>query len=217
MPLSGITAAILTLSMLFVSCFGIKSSATVNANGSGRIDLEYKVSAMFTSMGTMDGNKGLPALPVGEEDFRRTTEKIDGLTLKSFNSKEAETDTIYNARLEFTKLEALLAFLDTQGTRSALSRQSGKTIVTLGFGAVDGKELEPQMRDLASQMFTGYSLDFSLTAPSDCTVRYFGADSQEIPTFPYGAVKVTSRQMHFTAPMQELVMSSTPAGIVISW
>jgi hypothetical protein len=210
-----ILAAVLAVSLGICSCFGVKSQTLVKADGSGQIDLEYKVSKMFSALGTLDGNQGMPTLPVGEADFRRTAEKIDGLSGKSFKSRETETDTVYSVKLEFAKLESLAAFLDAQGTKASVSMKDGKTTLALMLG--DNKALDPQMKGLAVQLLEGYTFDFALTLPAACRVSFLDAAGRETAAFPYGKVAVSSKSMRFTASMSEVVSSVAQAGITITW
>ena len=71
-----------------VSCIGLTSEIQINENGSGRMELSYRVSRLIAHMGTVDeGDKFFP-VPITREDFETTVAQIEGLSLQSYNMNE---------------------------------------------------------------------------------------------------------------------------------
>jgi len=119
-------AAALTL---MNSCLGVSAEISIRADGSGTIALEYRVSQMLESLGRLDGNEKWPAIPVGKADFERSLARIPGLRLSSFSSKDVPhlsggRDLLTKVTLEFKNTAALLAFLDSTGSRASLVQET---------------------------------------------------------------------------------------------
>jgi hypothetical protein len=109
--------------LLFVisSCLGISVDISLNQNGSGNAVLEYQISKAIDALGRFDGNERWNTIPVGKADFERTMDRLPGLKLTSFSSKEDRNDLIINAKLEFDDLNSLMSFIDASGLRSSFS------------------------------------------------------------------------------------------------
>jgi hypothetical protein len=66
------------------SCIGVKADITINADGSGKLALEYRVSNMVEALGKLDGNERWQTVPLGRADFERTLARLPKLRLSSF-------------------------------------------------------------------------------------------------------------------------------------
>ncbi|MCL2602070.1 MAG: hypothetical protein FWD91_04570, partial [Treponema sp.] len=115
------TVFLLLFAMLLTSCFGVSADITLNANGSGTIALEYRVSQALDALGRLDGNERWNTIPVGQADFQRTIDRLPDMRLVSCSSRQDARDVIISARMEFSSIEGLLAFLDASGRRAAFT------------------------------------------------------------------------------------------------
>ncbi|GHV37772.1 hypothetical protein AGMMS49546_06650 [Spirochaetia bacterium] len=158
--------------VLFSSCIGVKADITLKADGSGRISLEYRVSRLLGDLGQLDGNQGQPTIPTGRADFERSLDRLPGLKLASYSTKQDETDTITRADIDFASLEDLLPFLDAAGEGVSLSRAGGKTSLrlTLSSGA---ENIEPELLSLVESVSQGYKAAISLSGPRDTALALF--------------------------------------------
>ena len=156
------------------SCIGVSADISINADGSGKIVLEYRLSRMLESLGRLDGNERKPIIPVGREDFERGVARIPGLSLKSFSSKEARgadggRDTVVKAALDFSDTAALLAFLDITGSHVSHAGDNGNSL-RLVFLEPASQALNADLVSLLQEAYSGYELRISLSAPKTATL-----------------------------------------------
>ncbi|MDR2509587.1 MAG: hypothetical protein LBC77_02965 [Spirochaetaceae bacterium] len=208
--------AIICAALLFASCFGMSSDITIKKNGSGSIALAYRISEELIALGTLDGNEHLPAVPVGEEDFKRTVSRIEGLSLKSFSSKQDGTDIVYHVNLAFENIDALVSFLDTQGQFVTMTEKDGKRILTVVF-APGTEEYTPEMLELMPVIFDGYDFDFSIKLPSKSDVVFFDRGSEKLAAPAVGVAEKLSQGVKYSAPMGALFAAGETVALEISW
>jgi hypothetical protein len=177
---------VLILPIVLSSCIGIDAEININRNGSGTIALEYRVSNLLESLGKLEGNEGLPPIPVGRADFERTVNRIPGLDLQSFSSKPADRDVLYTVKLGFSNLEALIQFLDSTGQGAALSREGGKTRFSLSLDSGSIARGDAQLLNLLTIIAEGYVLDIRLNAPQDAELSFRSSTGRLLASPPVG-------------------------------
>ncbi|MDR2739880.1 MAG: hypothetical protein LBB68_08635 [Treponema sp.] len=211
------TALILLLAAAFVfsSCIGTATEIMIRRDGSGTIAMEYRIFREFESLGKLDGNERWPPLPVGKADFERTAARVDGLSLRSFTTKTTEKDVIYQIKLDFAGLEALVYFLDASGQRASLGREGEKNRLTLSFNSFS--DTDPELLVLVSPVLEGYSLDFSLTLPVNAELRILDENGGVLGTPPAGSAAVQGTVVSFSSPMAELFTSTRSVNLEILW
>jgi len=192
---------------LLNSCLGASADIVMRADGSGSIALEYRVSPMLESIGRMDGNEHQPAIPVGKADFERTITRIPGLTLKSFSSK----DMVTKATLNFKDTAALLAFLDSAGTRASLVQKDGKSTLRLILTDPAADPIDPDLLSLMQEVSAGYEVGISFTAPKEASLKVIPATASAIRIAPGG------RRVSFAIGTGELVRLRDGLTLEIVW
>jgi hypothetical protein len=110
-PWAALLAALLIPGLLG-SCAGSRSDITIRRDGSGTINLEYRISRLAESLGKQEGNEAWPPLPAAKADFERSVDRIAGLKIRSFSTKAEEKDVVHTIRMDFAHPQALLGFLD---------------------------------------------------------------------------------------------------------
>jgi hypothetical protein len=208
--------ALLSVTVLFASCFGMSSDITIAKDGSGTAQLVYRISEDLLALGTLDGNENFPSIPVGEEDFKRTIERIDGLTLTSFSSKKEDINRVYTVKFNFLTIDALIKFLDTQGQHCVLTEKDGTHILSMVF-APGTEEYTPEMLELMPVIFDGYNFDFTLKVPKTLKVEFFNQNAVKIPAPPVGLATTGERTIHFSAPMGALFAANEAVALEIFW
>jgi hypothetical protein len=158
------------------SCVGAKAEITLNASGGGRLALEYRVSRQFEAIGALDGNTRWPSVPVGKADFERSLERLEGLKLLSFSSKEEGPDLVTRALIGFSRLEDILPLLDYSEEGARLSREGDKQVLRLRLGSPAPQDpIDPQLLALAEEVSRPYHIAVSLVSPSAVEFRAGGA------------------------------------------
>jgi len=216
MKCPGLAAAVLLFLSLLTSCIGINMDVTLNRDGSGIVTLEYLVSQTLESLGRLDGNERWNTIPVGRADFERTMDRLPGMKLLSFSTKGQGRDLATNAKMEFTNLHALMAFLDAGGLRSSLQGDTarGRILLTLSEGT--GIKT-PALDKLIADISDSYSVRMSMTFPAEGRLTVTDSKGLAIPAIPGGEIRATGRQVSFAIPLYEVLSSAGGINIEFSW
>ena len=169
-------ALLLCATALLSSCVGIDSTATINRDGSGTIDLRYLVSKMLVSVGSLEANGSLIPFPVSRQDFDATVRGIEGLTLVSYAQKETQEDLVVDARLAFASPRALASFLDPKGQRATYTEDGGRKTLAIVL-ASGGPGLDPDVARLVDAAFAPYKVSIVVKLPSPALSTGIGASS----------------------------------------
>jgi hypothetical protein len=173
---------------LFVlgSCIGVRADISLRDNGSGRLDLEYRIDRTLDSLGKLDGNERWPTVPAGRADFERSLRRLPGMRLLSFSTREEEKAILNRAALEFDNIESLCRFLDASGGGALLSREGNRVSLTLILNT--GMEgLDPDLAALVQSLCEGYRVEMSLSVPGEAELAFTdGTGGRADP--PAGAV-----------------------------
>ncbi len=197
----------LLLVLSLSSCIGLNSNVTIRQNGSGTIQLEYRLSRMFEALGKLDGNEKQLPLPVSRTDFERTLSRVPGLSLTAYASSQDEKDIIVKAELAFTNLEALRGFLDATGQSVRFATEGGNR--TLELVLVRGiKNVDKELENLVRTVFSGYTIELRFTLPSVPTISN---------TSTIGQTTVTGPAARYNAAVSDLVLSPDTVQLKLSW
>jgi hypothetical protein len=208
--------AVSLIALFLSSCIGVRANITIRNNGTGTIDLEYRISRIAESLGKLDGNEGWPPLPVGRADFERTITRIDGLRLSSFSSRDDEKDRVVKVTVDFSNLEALIGFLDAPGQRARLTREGQKYRISLALGG-GAQSQDPDLLELMETAFEGYDMELGFSLPRDPTLTLTDGTGQKIDTLPAGNVRASGRSVRFSSPMAALLLTKEPVLMEILW
>ncbi len=100
---------LLCLTLIFLtSCISINSRLTIRDNGSGTLQLIYRISQLVANLGLSSTGKSAIPLPVTRSDFERSLAASAGkVRLARFDRSENEKDVTIRVELVFDSLEAL--------------------------------------------------------------------------------------------------------------
>jgi hypothetical protein len=210
---------------LMNSCLGVSADIVMRADGSGSVTLEYSVSQMLESLGRQDGNEHWPAIPVGKADFERSVARIPGLRLSSFSVKEyprryskppsswgpalGDKDLVTKVKLDFKEPAALLAFLDSTGSRASLVQEGGKNTLRLVLLDPAADTIDADLISLLREISAGYEISLSFTAPK-------GAALSVIPP-SVSAARNVGKKVSFAIGTSELVSLRDGLTLEITW
>ncbi|MDR2865703.1 MAG: hypothetical protein LBV68_08850 [Spirochaetaceae bacterium] len=207
---------LIVTSLLFCACFGIKSDVLIRGNGSGTLSMEYRIAEKLLKLGTQDGNENFPVIPVGQEDFKRTVDRIEGLELKAFSSKKENEDIIYQVKIEYSTLSALAQFMNTHGGVFEFRENNGLHILNIIFSS-GRKSYQFDTNEFFPAVFKDYAFDFKISFPKKCDVIFLNAGAQRIEKPSYGAIKIGSKSFEFAAAMSEILTAEEALTLEISW
>jgi hypothetical protein len=202
--------------LMLTACLGMETKIDIKQDGNGTIDMTYRVSDELFSLGTLSGNENSPPVPVGREDFERTFSRIPGTEMVSYSEKTDDRDRFFLVKAKFDSLEALVSLLDGQGRQVSLEREGGRTALFIRFD-IDDEAVDPDLAPLLPVIFENYYMDFSVSLPRSCNVRYIGEDGGERPSLTYGETTISAKNVVSHSPMANLFTEGEAAAIVISW
>ncbi|MDR2048251.1 MAG: hypothetical protein LBP69_02225 [Treponema sp.] len=208
---------------LFFSCIGTGSGISIRADGTGTIQLEYRLAKELEGLGKLDGNERWLPVPVGKADLERTVNRVEGLRLVSFSSKEDGKDIVYSARLDFDSPRALTGFLDASGRQVELDMEKKRLAFTFagaenfvensaGFSAENSKA---GFRDMVVSSFSGYEFSLVLNMPAAVSLRWLDENGAE--TRNPGTCSLDGAALDFSSPMSDLVLLEKACVMEITW
>jgi len=198
------------------SCLGVSTDITIKADGSGKIALMYRVSQALESLGRLDGNEGKPAVPVGKTDFERTTARIPGLKLSGYSSKNIRGgsgtgDLVTNAALDFKDTGALLAFLDSTGSRASLVRDGEGSLLRLTLLEPAETVTNPDLLSLLKENSEGYNFSISFSLPGNAGITMIPS------SIPAAKLETKGKKASFSIGMGELLSLKEGLVLEIRW
>jgi hypothetical protein len=213
---------------LMNSCLGVSTDISIRADGSGKIDLEYRVSQMLESLGQLDGNKRWPTIPVGKADFERSVARIPDLSLLSFSAKEAPSansvlggkDLVTKVSLEFKNIAALAAFWGSEaagsGSTASLVQRDGKNVLRLVLldTSTDTSDSAPlvngELLSLLKEISAGYEIALRLSAPRNAALL-------PSPSVSSARITVQGKKVSLAIGMADLLDLKDGLAVEISW
>jgi hypothetical protein len=195
---------ILCLSVVLLSsCIGIDSRLTIRDNGSGILQLTYRISQLVADLGVSSTGKSDIPLPVSRADFERSLSASSGkVRLSSFSKSEDEKDVTVRVEIAFDSLDALAkvdAFRDAE--LKAGADGSARTFSQV-VARTPAQPLSEDSKRMLHALFDGYDLSFVVIAPQPITDAPLGTLSADKKTLSY---KTTINDVMTTT--QDLVMS----------
>ncbi len=191
--------------VLLSSCIGIESEIRIRQDGSGVMTLSYTVSQFIKNIDTGRSEKQLP-LPVNEEEFRRSAERVEGLRLTKLEEREDEENVYIQAELEFDNVEAVNA-LGPEGQIGITleSRDGTTTFRQVIYEAPQGQEITEESLEMIKTFFEGYELVYSVTVPA------------EVRDYSLGVLGSDGRTVTFTITVPEILKAPEPLILEVVW
>jgi hypothetical protein len=213
-PISFVLFSLLVLP--FISCIGISGDISIRSNGSGKINLEYRIPQSLKTLGELDGNEGRQTIPTGRADFERTLARLPGTRLGSFSTKNEDGDIINRAELEFDRIESLLAFLDASGEGAVLGKDGGKNKLSLillrGLTNAD-----PDLLALIREVSGNYRFSLSFSVPGEAALECKDGAGNRAELPQSAKIVPAGKKVSFAIDMGELLSLPGGLGLDVSW
>ncbi len=199
-------AALFVAVLALASCVGIDSTLTIHDNGSGTLDLSYRVSQSVAQLGLSTSGKPVIPLPVSRSDFERSLAPTNGkVRLTKFERTENEKDITIKTQMAFDSLEALsqvAAFRDadlkpgTDGSRRTYSQVIGRALPT---------PLNDQSKRMIETLFAGYDLSFTIQAP------------RAIQSTSLGTLSADKKSVAYRVSVIDVLETTSDLVLTLSW
>ncbi|MDR2536292.1 MAG: hypothetical protein LBD29_09720 [Treponema sp.] len=204
------------LIVILSSCIGVTADITVSSNGSGTIELEYRLSRLAESLGKLDGNERWPTVPIGKADFERSLARLPGIKLRSFSTKNDGQDLVNTVKLEFSDPAGLVRFLDATGQRAVLSQENGKYRLSLTLFSGSG-QIDPDLMALFTAVSQGYSLRLTLTAPREGTLSVYDSTGNPLGNVSAITIVPKGKTVSFKSLISDIFTLSNGAKLELTW
>jgi len=204
--------------LLFVisSCVGVSADISLNQNGSGNVALEYHISKALDALGRLDGNERWNTIPVGRADFERTMDRLPGMKLTSFSSKEDGNDLIINAKMEFEDLKSLMSFIDASGLRSSFSgdTHSGRIFMVLN----DSKPKNTTaLENLIAEISKSYSLKMAMSFPGEGSVKITDNRGFALDNISGSTIISPGKRVSCSLPLYSVISATDGVNVEFLW
>ena len=219
------------------SCIGVKLDIKAGRNGSGDMELEYRLKKELVELSSFGGDDDEPPVPLTREDFEAGIGRINGLSIKSYAHKKDDFDYIYKTKIHFESFDALVLFLTKVSDGAAsYTQRGGKNEFTYffwsgrggstgggsprGVAAGDGSAGGTGAKgtvEMFRSAFDGYTFDFNISLPSSCEAYYINADGEKLASPPSGTVALRGKSFSISAPMADTFLAESPAAFVLVW
>jgi len=194
--------------LLLGSCMGIDTEVKVSSGGSGTVVANYRLSEELISFGELEGNKDMLPVPLSEADLKKGLSGAQGLSFVSWSRKKDGNDTLVKTVIAFDNLDALVRYLDPQGTLASHETTAGGERISFTLGE-NMPSIDPQMRQIAQEAFSPYTFSFVFRLPK--------APTQVLSVHP--AVKVTrdGSVVRFEGGMKDIIADATAPAVTLEW
>lgn len=148
---------------LIAGCLDTSTAVTLRDDGSGSIELAYRIDAAAWDTGVFDDSDVARPVPVTKREFAQAALRIEGLRLDSHRTTREDDRVHVVARLRFDSVDALARLLGPGSLTVEQNEDGGhwRQVVAEGEGAT-GDSVERLAEELSS-----YTLTFTLETPSD--------------------------------------------------
>lgn len=213
------SAVIMASAFLLCSCIGLQVETVFNADGSGSMRLQMRISKELLQMGEEEGAE--MDVPLSKEDLEETYRGVKGVTVREVVQEDTETDRVITALVDFDDFGAVTEVEGFPGQETSLAREGGATVFRTrigdksgaagltGGGAADGGrqelELDESMITAIRAFMEGYSFEYRITAP------------KKVKRHTHGELTNNGRTVVYNMPMGDLIVLDEPFTFEITW
>lgn len=195
----------LVAALALTSCVGIDSKMVVRADGSGTIDLTYRISQMIADLGKT-GTEQVPLpLPVTREDFERGLAGAAGVQLRGFARTQNEKDIIIKAQISFDRVESLAQVAAFRAEAPSLVTSEGRHTLSQLIVKGTRQEMSPDSLQMMDTFFQGYAISVSVEAPA------------AIQSTTLGTVSPDKRTLTYNASVKDLATAKNDVVLSLTW
>lgn len=185
---------------ILAGCLSTDTSVTLRSDGSGTVELTYRIARSAWDTGVFDDSDVARPIPVARGEFEEAAVQIEGLELISHRVSETDESVTVDARLDFDAPDALRRLLgaETLDITTGPDGGSWRQVVAAGRGS-RGASASALARDLEP-----FTMTFILDPP--------------------GAVTATNGEMlrggeaaRFSIPLSDVVTASREIVWEVRW
>ncbi|MGO9412188.1 MAG: hypothetical protein ACLQCB_15725 [Spirochaetia bacterium] len=188
------------------SCVGIDSRLTIRNNGSGVLDLTYRVSQLVVNLGNPVDGKGVIPLPLSKSDFERSLAATQGkVRLTSFDRSEDQKDITIRAQLAFDSLDALAQVDAFQSAQIHVTSDGGNHTFSELIAKAPSEPVTDDSLRMVDAFFGGYDLAFTVEAP------------QPLKSNTLGTLSADKRVLTYKTTVGDIMRAKNDIVLSMSW
>ena len=195
--------ALLGVALLLTGCFDVDTSIDLSRDGSGTLEIEYRIDEELYQLGVFDDSDLALPVPLSRSDFEKVGKNIPGLSLRRYRARENAGVVTVKARISFDTTDSLSLWYAGDTTSIALNEVSGQTewsqVIVPGSGS-DGAVALALAESLA-----GYTVKYQLVTPSP------------IVRSSAGSVGSNGRSITMEVSLTEIVTATAAIRWVVAW
>ncbi len=201
-------AAALVAAVTLTSCVDIEMRFVMRRDGSGRLELSYRVPREATTL--LDAVEGAPAvpLPIDRADFEASLAGADGVRLRRFRRRDEEEEVRIDARIDFDSVDALRAvpgFADLPVSFTATGNGGGELSQRVVPARPAGNAPDQSMVELVQSLAGDSRVTFVVVAPRDIDA----ADG--------ATVDADGRTARLSRSLAEYLTEAGPVDLTVRW
>ena len=201
---TGTLLAVLGVLATLGACVSIESRFVFAADGSGELQLVYRLDPAMAELGNAAAPGALP-LPISEGDFRAATAAVDGLELTGYRRTDGEEAVVVTATLHFDRVQRVA---ELPGFADLQPRLEGSDPLTfeLVIGATAGDPaLDEEALELLAVLVGDHAVSFVVETP------------RPIRDSSGGAVSADGRQVTLTIPLASYAAQRERHLLTVRW
>jgi len=205
---------------LLNSCIGLNLNIQMNKDGSGKLAMEYRISKMLDSLGGLDGNESIPAIPLSKADFEKTIARVPGAKISSFSSTEDKKDKIIKVVVDYKDDQTLLALLDPQlGGNTSLNRQgqNGNLNITLMDDSIDLSDYSEEVIEQVRVFFEGYDITVSFSGQGNSKLTVTDKNGNAVPVQSNEKTVLSGKKVSYSIGLMDLIEKKSGIKLLFSW
>ena len=163
-PLRGalaLVAAVLIFGL--TSCISIESRFVFDADGSGELQLRYRLDDALARLGVASDSEALP-LPLSEAEFRAAAAAIDGMELASYRRVDYAEHAEVVAVLQFDRVERVAELASFAPLQPRLEGDD-PAVFELAISPGGDQPLDRQAMHFLGTLFGDHTVSFVVVAP----------------------------------------------------
>ena len=208
----------LLFTLFLNSCIGISMDIQMRKDGSGRINMEYRISNMAETIGKLDGNENWPVIPVGRSDLERSIMRIPGMKIASYSLREGGKDTVITAAIEYENTAALMKFLDPAGkNRASFNKKDQLNTLEIIINDPASLQINADLIELIKQNFLGYNFSISFSADKNSSMIITDGGGREITPPPALQLSPSGKKVSLSIEMAEILSLKDGLGLRFTW
>lgn len=178
----------------------------MKADGSGTVDLSYRIARMMNDLQAQTGSSQLLPLPTDPTVLQKALQGAPNLTLASFTPEVTNRDVGANLTVQFADVNSLdQALGNFSAAGMTYLSASGLSTFTQTLYPGNPNGVSPETLQLVKRLFSSYRLTFTLKAPQRIRVVSVGTISSDGTTATYST----------TVP--DIIQSTTAVVWEVSW